>query len=83
MLRRSGLVTGSDLITALGAVAGRRSLDVFGRHSGADPDQYATRWLATAVYLAAAEENLKHGTWPGHEHTDTDTDTEDSRSIDS
>ncbi|WP_328693991.1 SWIM zinc finger family protein [Streptomyces phaeochromogenes] len=83
VLRRSGLVTGSDLITALGAVAGRRSLDVFGRHSGADPDQYATRWLATAVYLAAAEENLKHGTWPGHEHTDTDTDTEDSRSIDS
>jgi ribosomal protein S18 acetylase RimI-like enzyme len=52
VLRRSGLVTGSDLITALGAVAGRRSLDVFGRHSEADPDQYATQWLATAVYLA-------------------------------
>ncbi|MCX5598698.1 SWIM zinc finger family protein [Streptomyces phaeochromogenes] len=89
VLRRSGLVTGSDLITALGAVAGRRSLDVFGRHSGADPDQYATRWLATAVYLAAAEASLKHGTWPGHEHADTDTDTDtsvdtdDSRSIDS
>ncbi|MFD9188745.1 hypothetical protein ACFWCA_11015 [Streptomyces phaeochromogenes] len=91
VLRHSGLVTGSDLITALGAVAGRRSLDVFGRHSGADPDQYATRWLATAVYLAAAEANLRHGTWPGHEHADTDTDTdtdssvdtEDSRSIDS
>ncbi|MGW2284968.1 hypothetical protein [Streptomyces phaeochromogenes] len=76
VLRRSGLVTGSDLITALGAVAGRRSLDVFGRHSGADPDQYATRWLATAVYLAAAEANLRHGTWPGHEHADTDTDTD-------
>ncbi|MFF5004095.1 hypothetical protein ACFY3G_14770 [Streptomyces phaeochromogenes] len=87
VLRRSGLVTGSDLLTALGAVAGRRSLDVFGRHSGADPDQYATQWLATAVYLAAAEANLRHGTWPGHEHADTDTDTsvdtDDSRSIDS
>ncbi|MEU9779604.1 hypothetical protein AB0H92_01190 [Streptomyces phaeochromogenes] len=75
VLRRSGLATGSDLITALGAVAGRRSLDVFGRHSGADPDQYATRWLATAVYLAAAEANLRHGTWPGHEHANTDADT--------
>ncbi|MEV2189854.1 hypothetical protein AB0I02_02470 [Streptomyces phaeochromogenes] len=70
VLRRSGLVTGSDLINALGSVAGRRSLDVFGRHSGADPDQYATQWLATAVYLAAAEANLRHGTWPGHEHTE-------------
>ncbi|GHB75130.1 hypothetical protein GCM10010306_081440 [Streptomyces umbrinus] len=70
VLRRSGLVTGADLITALGAVAGRRSLDVFGRRGGADPDQYATQWLATAVYLAAAEANLRHGTWPGHEHTE-------------
>lgn len=82
VLRRSGLVTGSDLITALGAVAGRRSLDVFGRHSGADPDQYATQWLATAVYLAAAEGDLKHGTWPGYEpagdDTGTDTTTGDS-----
>ncbi|MFD3312610.1 hypothetical protein [Streptomyces sp. NPDC058694] len=76
VLRRSGLVTGSDLITALGAVAGRRSLDVFGRHSGADPDQYATQWLATAVFLAAAETALRHGTWPGHEHTDADTGTD-------
>ncbi|MEV2233054.1 SWIM zinc finger family protein [Streptomyces phaeochromogenes] len=73
VLRRSGLVTGSDLITALGAVAGRRSLDVFGRHSGADPDEYATQWLATAVYLAAAEANLRHGTWPGQEPAGTDT----------
>ncbi|QQM44918.1 SWIM zinc finger family protein [Streptomyces liliifuscus] len=80
VLRRSGLVTGSDLITALGAVAGRRSLDVFGRHSGADPDQYATQWLATAVYLAAAETNLRHGTWPAHEHTDSDSDTSTSTS---
>ncbi|WP_328846802.1 hypothetical protein [Streptomyces sp. NBC_00258] len=90
VLRRSGLVTGSDLITALGTVAGHRSLDVFGRHSGADPDRYATQWLATTVYLAAAEADLRHGTWPGHEHsgtgtgtgtrtdTDTDTDTSDS-----
>lgn len=78
VLRRSGLVTGSDLITALGAVAGRRSLDVFGRHSGADPDQYATQWLATAVYLAAAEGDLKHGTWPGYEPAGTDTTTGDS-----
>ncbi|MFG2343168.1 hypothetical protein [Streptomyces phaeochromogenes] len=73
VLRRSGLVTGSDLITALGAVAGRRSLDVFGRHCGADPDEYATQWLATAVYLAAAEANLRHGTWPGQEPAGTDT----------
>ncbi|MGX1914699.1 hypothetical protein ACWIID_38625 [Streptomyces phaeochromogenes] len=78
VLRRSGLVTGSDLITALGAVAGRRALDVFGRHSAADPDQYATQWLATAVYLAAAETDLKHGTWPGDEPAGTDTTTGDS-----
>ncbi|MFD3376938.1 MULTISPECIES: hypothetical protein [unclassified Streptomyces] len=82
VLRRSGLVTGSDLITALGAVAGRRSLDVFGRHSGADPDHYATQWLATAVYLAAAETALKHGTWPGHEHTDADTGTDTDAGVD-
>jgi len=82
VLRRSGLVTGSDLITALGAVAGRRSLDVFGRHSGADPDQYATQWLATAVYLAAAEKNLRHGTWPEHEPTSTATGTSTATATD-
>jgi hypothetical protein len=83
VLRRSGLVTGSDLITALGAVAGRRSLDVFGRHSEADPDQYATQWLATAVYLAAAEANLRHGTWPDHEQTSTSTSTTNTNTNDS
>ncbi|MBD0418276.1 hypothetical protein H0H10_03675 [Streptomyces sp. TRM S81-3] len=65
VLRRSGLVTGAELVARLGAVAAHRTRDVFGRLDEDDPDRYAAQWLATAVYLAAAEAALGRGTWRG------------------
>ncbi|MEV5550538.1 hypothetical protein AB0L35_31120 [Streptomyces sp. NPDC052309] len=65
VLRRSGFVTGAELVARLGAVAAHRTRDVFGRLDADDPDRYAAQWLATAVYLAAAEAALDRGTWRG------------------
>ncbi|MGK5530926.1 hypothetical protein [Streptomyces sp. URMC 129] len=62
-LRRAGLRTAAGLCAALSAEADRRGRDVFGRLVGADPDGYARAWLATAVYLAAAERALIAASW--------------------
>ncbi|WP_329269384.1 hypothetical protein [Streptomyces sp. NBC_01451] len=62
-LRRTGFRTAADLATALTAAADRRTRDVFGRLDEADPDHYASAWLATAVHLASTERVLVQATW--------------------
>ncbi|MFI1356527.1 hypothetical protein ACH4TV_23555 [Streptomyces sp. NPDC020898] len=62
-LRRTGLRTAADLATALTAAADRRTRDVFGRLDEADPDHYASAWLAAAVHLASTERVLIQATW--------------------
>ncbi|MEE1836809.1 hypothetical protein [Streptomyces sp. SP17KL33] len=47
----------------LTAEADRRTRDAFGRLSEADPERYASAWLATAVHLASTERALVQATW--------------------
>ncbi|MEW1547803.1 hypothetical protein [Streptomyces tsukubensis] len=62
-LRRVGFRTAADLLTELTTEADRRGRDVFGRTEEADPDAYASAWLAAAVYLADTERALVRATW--------------------
>ncbi|NEC89950.1 SWIM zinc finger family protein [Streptomyces sp. SID12501] len=62
-LRRTGFRTAADLAAALSAAADRRTRDVFGRLDEADPDHYASAWLAAAVHLASTERVLVQATW--------------------
>ncbi|MGW3651222.1 hypothetical protein [Streptomyces sp. NPDC000878] len=62
-LRRTGFHSAADLAAALTAAADRRTRDVFGRLDEADPDRYASAWLAAAVHLASTERALVQATW--------------------
>lgn len=65
-LRRTGFRAAADLAAALTAEADRRTRDAFGRLSDADPDRYASAWLAAAVHLAGTERALVQATWHAH-----------------
>ncbi|WP_128377138.1 SWIM zinc finger family protein [Streptomyces cavernae] len=67
VLRGNGFRTAADLAVTLTTEADRRTRDVFGRLSDADPDRYARAWLATAVFLAGAERSLVRATWRARE----------------
>jgi hypothetical protein len=62
-LHRTGFHAAADLAAALTAAADRRTRDVFGRLDEADPDSYASAWLAAAVHLASTERVLVQATW--------------------
>ncbi|MES5820636.1 hypothetical protein [Streptomyces sp. RG80] len=62
-LRRSGFRAAAELAEALAAEADRRERDVFGRTQESDPDAYARKWLAAAVYLSGTERALVEATW--------------------
>ncbi|MEU3601261.1 hypothetical protein ABZ714_21460 [Streptomyces sp. NPDC006798] len=62
-LRRAGLPTAADLLTALRASAGRRARDPFGRLLPADTDGFATHWLAAARYVSAVSDALCVAAW--------------------
>lgn len=78
-LRRTGFRTAADLAAALTAAADRRTRDVFGRLDEADPDHYASAWLAAAVHLASTERVLVQATWQAHQET---SEVHDRRSVD-
>ncbi|MFF8555940.1 hypothetical protein ACF058_24290 [Streptomyces sp. NPDC015501] len=62
-IRRGGLPTAAELLTALCASAARRERDLFGRLLPADTDDFAAHWLAAARYTAAVAESLCAAAW--------------------
>ncbi|WP_239135355.1 hypothetical protein, partial [Streptomyces sp. SID12488] len=78
-LRRTGFRTAADLATALTTAADHRTRDVFGRLEEADPDHYASAWLAAAVHLASTERVLVQATWQTHQEA---SEVHDRRTVD-
>ncbi|MET9768763.1 hypothetical protein [Streptomyces sp. NPDC006415] len=67
-IRRAGLPTAAELLTALCASAAQRDRDLFGRLLPADTDGFATYWLSAARYTAAVSESLCSAAWnPTHD----------------
>ncbi|MFE2977302.1 hypothetical protein [Streptomyces sp. NPDC059258] len=62
-IRRAGLPTAAELLTALCASAAQRDRDLFGRLLPADTDGFATYWLSAARYTAAVSESLCSAAW--------------------
>ncbi|MFF3287147.1 hypothetical protein [Streptomyces sp. NPDC003023] len=72
-LRAVGLSTGADLARDLARTAADRRHDALGRLLPADPDAFATAWLAASVYVSAAAGSLLTAAWspagPDASHT--------------
>ncbi|MGW6457354.1 hypothetical protein ACWF94_15775 [Streptomyces sp. NPDC055078] len=58
-----GLATGAECARALAEAAADRRHDRLGRLLPADPDAFATAWLAAAVYASAAARSLLPVAW--------------------
>ncbi|MGW4199548.1 hypothetical protein [Streptomyces sp. NPDC004726] len=70
-LRAAGLTTGAACMRSLAETASDRRQDGLGRLLPADPDAFATAWLAAAVYASAATRSLIPAAWAS---TDTPRD---------
>ncbi|WP_329131791.1 hypothetical protein OG552_11200 [Streptomyces sp. NBC_01476] len=64
-LRAAGLPTAAACAAALSAAARARRPDALGAMLPADPDAFATAWLAAAVYLSAAARDFTTAAWAG------------------
>ncbi|MEU9606945.1 hypothetical protein [Streptomyces sp. NPDC048057] len=62
-LRAVGLSSGAECIRALAGAAADRRRDGLGRLLPADPDGFATAWLAASVYATAATRSLLPALW--------------------
>ncbi|MEU8730336.1 hypothetical protein AB0C68_13315 [Streptomyces tendae] len=62
-LRRYGLGTAGELLTALHAAAAERARDPFGRLLPADTGRFATAWLGAAVYTEEVDRALCAAAW--------------------
>lgn len=62
-LRRYGLGTAGELLTALHATAAERARDPFGRLLPADTGRFATAWLGAAVYTEEVDRALCAAAW--------------------
>ncbi|MFF0444968.1 hypothetical protein ACFYT4_00855 [Streptomyces sp. NPDC004609] len=62
-LRAVGLTTGARCARSLAETASDRRHDGLGRLLPADPDAFATAWLAAAVYTSAAARSLLPAAW--------------------
>ncbi|GHA76795.1 hypothetical protein GCM10010330_32620 [Streptomyces tendae] len=62
-LRRYGLGTAGELLTALHASAAERARDPFGRLLPADTGRFATAWLGAAVYTEEVDRALCAAAW--------------------
>ncbi|MFG3208287.1 hypothetical protein [Streptomyces tendae] len=62
-LRRCGLGTAGELLTALHASAAERARDPFGRLLPADTGRFATAWLGAAVYTEEVDRALCAAAW--------------------
>ena len=62
-LRSAGLVTGAACAQALADATRARRSDVLGAMLPADPDAFATAWLATALYVAASARDFTATAW--------------------
>ncbi|MGX1515453.1 hypothetical protein [Streptomyces collinus] len=62
-LRRFGLGTAGELLTALHATAAERARDPFGRLLPADTGRFATAWLGAAVYTEEVDRALCAAAW--------------------
>ncbi|MER7057385.1 hypothetical protein [Streptomyces sp. NPDC000351] len=69
-LRRHGLVTAGELLSALHAAAAERARDPFGRLLPADPGRFARAWLGAAVHTEELDRVLCAAAW-GADLTDT------------
>ncbi|MGW4546465.1 hypothetical protein ACWEN4_08810 [Streptomyces violaceorubidus] len=63
LLRRHGLGTAGELLTALHATAAERTRDPFGRLLPADIGRFATAWLGAAVYTEEVDRALCAAAW--------------------
>lgn len=68
-LRSVGLTTGANCARSLSEAAADRRHDALGRLFPADPDAFASAWLAAAVYSSAAARSILLAAWsaPGPE----------------
>ncbi|CAL9649082.1 hypothetical protein [Streptomyces sp. enrichment culture] len=62
-LRRCGLGTAGELLTALHATAAERARDPFGRLLPADTGRFTTAWLGAAVYAEEVDRALCAAAW--------------------
>ncbi|MEU1870494.1 hypothetical protein [Streptomyces sp. NPDC019793] len=62
-LRRYGLGTAGELLTALHATAAERARDPFGRLLPADTGRFAAAWLGAAVYAEEVDRALCAAAW--------------------
>ncbi|WP_411100550.1 hypothetical protein [Streptomyces sp. x-45] len=62
-LRRYGLGTAGELLTALHATAAERARDPFGRLLPADAGRFAAAWLGAAVYAEEVDRALCAAAW--------------------
>ncbi|MFJ6692897.1 hypothetical protein [Streptomyces sp. NPDC091294] len=62
-LRRCGLGTAGELLTALHATAAERARDPFGRLLPAHTGRFATAWLGAAVYAEEVDRALCAAAW--------------------
>ncbi|MFH8615591.1 hypothetical protein ACH4E8_11035 [Streptomyces sp. NPDC017979] len=82
-LRAVGLSSGAECIRALAGAAAERRRDGLGRLLPADPDAFATAWLAASVYATAATRSLLPTLWSPTDSTDPTGPTSSAHSANS